>query len=164
MSRDPQGERPPAKPQKFAQRQFPVQPVKAIRPRGNAPAMRYWIHVFAHSTGEEFYTIRRTAPFSAIHECWAGREQGWKPVTAEYIGKRYARYGDAHKTLRRQQEADRASFTAEGKRRHLERLAPRMLALLEEAHDTMAGGAIDPETARTMTRIQQLTDLAKRGY
>lgn len=144
------------------ERKFPVQPAKTIRPRANAAAVRYWIHVFERPDGTEFYTIRRTHPKSAIHECWAGRERGWVPVTADEIGKRYARYGAAHKTLRAQQERDRASFTAAGKRRHLERLAPRMLQLLEsivQGFDEGSSSVLDD-----LERARATIAVAKRGY
>lgn len=144
----------------MANRQIPINPVKSVRPRANAPALRYWIHVFEKPDRSEFYTLRRTAPFSAIHECWGGREQGWRPVTADYVGKRYTRYGDAYKTMRRLQEQDRVACTAEGKRRHLERLAPQMLAILEAISDPEEM----PNWEQWVQRAMDTVRIAKRGY
>lgn len=143
-------------------RTVPVNPVRAIRPRANARAIRYWLHVFERPTGPDIYTIRRTHPNSAIWECWAGREQGWRPVTADYVGKCYARHGDAYRTLRKLQEQDRVACTAEGKRRHLERLAPRMLGLLEAVlYDLDEGSS---RLLETQERIRATVAVAKRGY
>lgn len=141
-------------------RQIPINPVKSVRPRANAAALRYWIHVLERPDGTEFYTLRRTAPFSAIHECWGGRELGWCPVTAEYIGKRYKRYGDAYKTMRRLQEQDRVACTADGKRRHLERLAPQMLVILE----AISNPEEMPNLEQWVQRAMHTVRIAKRGY
>lgn len=148
----------------MANRQIPINPVKSVRPRANAAALRYWIHVFERPDGTEFYTLRRTAPLSAAHECWGGRELGWCPVTAEYIGKRYTRYGDAYKTMRRLQEQDRVACTAEGKRRHLERLAPQLLATLEDTLGALKDASYACDPLQAAERAENLIRIAKRGY
>lgn len=148
-------------------RTIPVNPPRAIRPRANARAIRYWIGV--HERGEsEVYTIRRTHPDSAAHEAWGGREQGWRAVSEQWAGKVYARYGDAYKTLRAQQARDREACTAEGKRRHLASMAPRMLALLEELVEAEARAFAPDDTPIVdgdwLNRARATIRVAKRGY
>lgn len=138
-----------------------VQPARTIRAGGNGRGVRYWIHVFEKPDGSEFYTLRRTHPHAAIFECWGGRELGWRPVTADYIGKRYSRYGDAYRTLRKLQEADRTLLSAAGRKRHLELLAPQLAESLRDVLG-MAQGA--PFDATVVDRARILLRHVDRGY
>ena len=137
-------------------RNLHLQPVKSVRTARNKPAVRYYLHVFEigddRMPTREAYAIRRVIDNRL--ECWCGRERGWEPLTLNCIGKVYSRHGDAYKTLRRLQGMDREALSADGRRRHLERLAPDLLKALRGVLDSAEG----TDYARKILRI------ADRGY
>lgn len=137
-----------------------IDPAQPVRPARNKRALRYYIHVGTLPDGTERYSIARDVDLT--RECWRGRELGWMPRTLECpVGKRYARYGDAYKTLRRLQEADRQALTAAGRRRHVEKMAPQLQEMLREVLSVAQGAAYNAET---IDRARILLRHADRGY
>lgn len=137
-----------------------VQPAKPIRSaRGKRP-WRYYVHVIEleNPKGVERYVLARHRDGRGL-EFWCSRETGWHEPGA-YRAKRYTRYSEAYKTLRKLQAIDAASVTAAGRKARLAKLAPQLLATLDELAQYVGGS--DTALPHPCAKAHRLLEYVRR--